>query len=80
MCLVTRVLLKDRFGFCGRTSCGHAYCPGSPGLDLSRFPYFVLRHELSLGVETMHEVFKVTTWSLNVPFSDLISGSRFFFH
>ena len=36
------------------------------GLDLSRFPFFVLRYELTLGQETLDPVLRVIAWSLNV--------------
>ncbi len=35
------------------------------GLDLSRFPIFVLRHELSLGCKTLDPFLRVIAWSLN---------------
>ena len=36
-------------------------------LDLSRFVFFVLRYELSLGVETLDPVMRVIAWSWNAP-------------
>ena len=36
------------------------------GSDLSRFVFFTLRHELSLGTRTLDPVLRVTAWSLNV--------------
>ena len=43
---------------------------GRPGdnetdCDVTRFTFFVLREHLSLGPDTMHEIYKVTTWSCN---------------
>ena len=35
------------------------------GSDLSRFVFFTLRHELSLGTRTLDPVLRVTAWSLN---------------
>ena len=40
-------------------------------LDLCRFPLFVLRHELTLGVRTMHPVWRVLAWSLNIAYAGL---------
>ena len=37
------------------------------GLDLSRFPFFVLRYELTLGERTLDPILRVVAWSLNVP-------------
>jgi hypothetical protein len=36
------------------------------GLDVCRFPFFVLRHEVSLGGRTLDPVLRVCAWSLNV--------------
>ena len=36
------------------------------GLDLSRFVFFTLRYELSLGPETLDPILRVVAWSLNV--------------
>ena len=35
------------------------------GLDLSRFPFFVLRYELTLGQQTMDPILRVIAWSFN---------------
>lgn len=37
------------------------------GLDLSRFPFFVLRYELTLGERTLDPILRVIAWSLNAP-------------
>ena len=42
------------------------YEPGPA--KLSRFPWFVLRHELSLGAATLDPVVRILTWSLNLCF------------
>lgn len=39
----------------------------SQGLDLSRFVFFVLRFELSLGSASLDPILRVAAWSLNVP-------------
>ena len=41
------------------------------GLDLSRFPFFVLRYELTLGERTLDPIMRVIAWSLNAPKLDL---------
>ena len=40
-----------------------------PSLELSRYPFFLLRWELSLGVTTLHPFWRVTAWSLNVAYT-----------
>ena len=50
-------------------------------LDLCRFPFFVLRHELSLGVRSLHPIWRITAWSINVAYSGIFprngpSGAR----
>ena len=37
----------------------------SLGLDLSRFTFFVLKYEWTLGPVTLHPVLRVAAWSLN---------------
>ena len=58
--------------------------PG-PG-QLSRFPWFLLRHEWCLGPRTLDPAVRVLSWSLNIcygghfpmrgPFSDVLSQAR----
>ena len=43
------------------------------GSDLSRFVFFTLRHELSLGTKTLDPVLRVTAWSLNVIWKQLVN-------
>ena len=60
------------------------YEPGPS--KLSRFPWFVLRHELSLGPATLDPVVRILAWSLNIcysgsfpqlgPLGDQLSASR----
>ena len=35
------------------------------GLDLCRFPFFVLRHEVSLGPRTINPILRIVAWSFN---------------
>ena len=42
------------------------------GLDLCRFPFFVLRHEVSLGYKTLDPVLRLVAWSLNVAFLNVL--------
>ena len=44
------------------------------GSDLSRFVFFSLRHELSLGTRTLDPVLRVTAWSLNVTWQHLLGS------
>ena len=37
----------------------------SLGLDLARFPFFLLRYEVSLGAQSLDPVLRVAAWSLN---------------
>ena len=36
--------------------------------ERSRWPYFVLRHELCLGAETLDPILRITAWSLNIAY------------
>ena len=38
-----------------------------PGLDLCRFPFFVLRYEVSLGSTSLNSILKINAWSLTAP-------------
>ena len=40
-------------------------------LELSRFPWFVLRHEYNLGPKTLDRPLRVLAWSLNVAFNGI---------
>ena len=40
-----------------------------PSLELSRFPFFLLRGELSLGTITLHPMWRVAAWSLNIAYT-----------
>lgn len=44
-----------------------SHCWSQWGLDMARFPFFVLRYEVSLGAKTLDPILRIAAWSLNVP-------------
>ena len=48
--------------------------PAASGSDLTRFTFFVLRYELSLGERSLDPVLRVAAWSLNDSWPNKLAG------
>ncbi len=58
--------------------CGIRYlAKQQSGLDIARFPFFVLRHEVSLGRKTLDPIFRIAAWSLNATYRSISSLRSF---